>query len=102
VGLISSITEVVVSGLTWAINKIVSSGAWFMAALVAFMSWITGTLTAGIVGLIQPLVSALPPASQGLTEIGLWAFGLFVVPIVVPTMAGLAVRFVIRRIPVIG
>lgn len=101
-GVLSNLTELVTSGVTWAFNKIVSSGAWVIAAGTAVMTWITSKLVAGVSAAIEPLLSSLPNLAQSFTGFGLWAFGLFALPLILPQFAGLAVRFIIRRIPVIG
>jgi len=101
-GLLSSLTEIVTSGLTWAFNKIIKAGGWVVAALIAFTTWVTGTITAALTALVQPLIDQLPGFAGAFPEMFLWAFGLFVVPYIVPIFSCLFVRFIIRRLPVIG
>lgn len=101
-GILSNLTELVTSGVTWTINKVVSAGGIFVACFISLMTWVTGKLVGAITEALQPMIAGLPVLTQSFTGIGLWLFGLLVLPLLGPRFIGLGVRFLIRRLPVIG
>lgn len=101
-GFLSNLTELITSGVTWALNKIINAGGWAIAGIVACVTWITGALGTLLTSITTPLFSALPSLSDGMPDLAVYGIGLVVVPVAKPVFIALAIRFVIRRLPVVG
>lgn len=102
--------QAVLDGLVSFFNKVLLGGAFAKAIFGVVFTWLVGVAIAGIAGLIGTLVK-MTPLGDLLTDnalaignvgaIGLWLWSIFGAGIYL-ALAGLAIRFVIRRIPVVG
>jgi hypothetical protein len=95
------------SGLFSFFNRVIVTGLLGKAIFLVILSWVIATLLSGIVGLLAnflnltPVGSVLGPLGDA-GAIGLWFFGMVVAPYAVLSIAGRVIRFIIRRLPVVG
>jgi hypothetical protein len=102
--------QAVLDGLVSFFNKVLLGGAFGKAIFGVVFTWLVGVAIAGISGLIGTL-AAMTPLGNLLSDgalsvgnvgaIGLWLWSLFGAGVYL-ALAGLAIRFIIRRIPVVG
>jgi hypothetical protein len=101
------IIAMIASGLFTFFNRVIVTGVLGKAIFLVILSWVIATLLAGMVGLIGDFLqltsvgSVLGPLGDA-GAIGLWVFGMVIAPYAVLSIAGRVIRFIIRRLPVVG
>jgi len=95
------------SGLFSFFNRVIATGLLGKAIFLVILTWVVAVLLQGIVGLVAnmleltPVGSLLGPAGD-IGAAGLWLFSLTVAPYASLAIAGRVIKFIIRRLPVVG
>jgi hypothetical protein len=103
-----TLVEVIASGFATFFNRVIATGLLGKGIFLVITTWIVSVLLSGVALLIQNLMTSMQSMDSIMSNfgdvgaVGLWIFGLFVVPYALPALAGKLVRFIIRRIPIIG
>lgn len=98
---------IVASGLFSFFNRVIVTGMLGKAIFLVVFSWVVATLLSGLVGLIAtfldltPIGSLLGPLGDA-GAVGLWLFSMTIAPYAVLSISGRVIRFIIRRLPVVG
>lgn len=101
------IISMIASGLFTFFNRVIVTGFLGKAIFLVILSWVTATLLAGIAGLVgdflqlTPIGSLLGPFGDA-GAIGLWIFSMTIAPYAVLAISGRVIKFIIRRLPVVG
>lgn len=101
------IISMIASGLFAFFNRVIVTGLLGKAIFLVILSWVIATVLSGIVGLIEDFLeltsvgSLLGPLGDA-GAVGMWFFSMTVAPYAVLAIAGRVVKFIIRRLPVVG
>lgn len=101
------IISMIASGLFAFFNRVIVTGLLGKAIFLVILTWVVAILLSGIVGLIEDFLeltsvgSLLGPLGDA-GAVGMWAFSMTVAPYAVLSIAGRVVKFIIRRLPVVG
>lgn len=101
------IISMIASGLFAFFNRVILTGWLGKAIFLVILSWVVATLLAGIAGLIAEALqltsvgSLLGPAGD-IGAVGLWVFSMTVAPYAALSISGRVIKFIIRRLPVVG
>lgn len=103
-------SDVVSTGFTKFWNAVISGGKFGIAMFIATITWVVTTLVAGIAAVVSSVTESIPTLASLLADLdqygnagsfGFWVWS-YVGYCVAGYWAGLAICFLIRRIPFIG
>ena len=103
-------SNIFLSGLVKFFNKVFVGGLVGKSIFLVVTTWLVGVLIAGIAGLFGSLLNLTGLSTLlldgalsvgNIAALGLWLWSLFGGGVVL-AIGGLVVRFIIRRIPVVG
>lgn len=105
----SAWSDIVSNGFTKFWNAVIAGGKFGIAIFIGTITWIVSTLVAGVAATVATLFTGLPTLSSlfsGLSIGNAANFGLWVWSFcgwgIAGYWAGVAIRFLIRRIPFVG